>query len=56
MGVIFANNRSKKPEIKIGDKAPQFTLVSDENKKVSLSDFKGQRVVLYFFPKADTPG
>ncbi len=56
LGVIFANNRSKKPEIKIGDKAPQFTLVSDENKKVSLSDFKGQRVVLYFFPKADTPG
>ncbi len=56
MGVIFANNRSKKHEIKIGDKAPQFTLVSDENKKVSLSDFKGQRVVLYFFPKADTPG
>jgi peroxiredoxin len=56
LGVIFANNRSKKHEIKIGDKAPQFTLVSDENKKVSLSDFKGQRVVLYFFPKADTPG
>jgi len=56
LGVIFANNRSKKPGIKIGDKAPQFTLVSDENKRVSLSDFKGQRVVLYFFPKADTPG
>ena len=39
-----------------GTKAPEFTLISDKGEKVSLSDFRGQRVVLYFFPKADTPG
>jgi len=36
--------------------APGFTLVSDEGKKVSLSDFRGKKVVLYFYPKAGTPG
>jgi len=39
-----------------GDKAPQFTLTSDSGKKVKLSQFKGQPVVLYFYPKDDTPG
>ena len=39
-----------------GDKAPEFSLPSDSGKEVSLGDFKGRRVVLYFFPKADTPG
>ncbi len=39
-----------------GDKAPQFTLMSDSGKKVKLSQFKGQPVVLYFYPKDDTPG
>ena len=42
--------------LKIGDKAPQFKLRSDTGTDVSLQDFKGQRVVLFFFPKADTPG
>src|SRR5574343_2022613 len=37
-------------------KAPDFSLTSDENKKVSLSDFFGQNVVIYFYPKDDTPG
>jgi thioredoxin-dependent peroxiredoxin len=37
-------------------KAPDFTLQSDENTPVSLSDFLGQRVLIFFFPKADTPG
>ncbi|MBE2200407.1 MAG: thioredoxin-dependent thiol peroxidase [Anaerolinea sp.] len=40
----------------IGDTAPDFTLISDTNTSVSLSDFRGQRVVLFFYPKADTPG
>ncbi len=40
----------------IGDLAPEFTLVSDTGETVRLSDFRGQRVVLYFYPKADTPG
>jgi thioredoxin-dependent peroxiredoxin len=42
--------------IKEGDKAPAFTLLSDGNQKVSLSDFKGKKVVLYFYPKDMTPG
>lgn len=36
--------------------APEFTTVDDEGKTVSLSDFKGKVVVLYFYPKDDTPG
>lgn len=42
--------------LKSGDKAPDFTLTSDEGKEVSLSDFKGKRVLIFFFPKANTPG
>ncbi|MFM8399723.1 MAG: redoxin domain-containing protein, partial [Pirellula sp.] len=39
-----------------GSKAPAFTLLDAEGKKVKLSDFKGSPVVLYFYPKDDTPG
>ena len=39
-----------------GDKAPSFSLTSDSGKKIKLSQFKGQVVVLYFYPKDDTPG
>lgn len=39
-----------------GDLAPAFTLTDQHGKKVRLSDFKGQKVVVYFYPKADTPG
>jgi len=42
--------------LKVGDKAPDFKLVSDDGAEVSLADFRGKRVVLYFFPKALTPG
>ena len=42
--------------LKVGDKAPDFKLSTDEGKELSLSDFKGKRVVLFFFPKANTPG
>jgi thioredoxin-dependent peroxiredoxin len=42
--------------LSVGDKAPDFSLVSDSGKKVSLKDFSGGILVLYFFPKADTPG
>lgn len=41
---------------KIGDKAPKFTLASDDGKEVSLKDFKGKRVLLFFYPKANTSG
>jgi len=39
-----------------GEPAPDFTLESDAGEKVSLSDFRGKPVVLYFYPKDDTPG
>ncbi|NOT42515.1 MAG: peroxiredoxin [Alphaproteobacteria bacterium] len=39
-----------------GDKAPPFTLETDGGKKVSLKDFAGKPIVLYFYPKDDTPG
>jgi len=42
--------------LKEGDKAPDFTSTDQEGKKVKLSDYKGKRVVLYFYPKDDTPG
>jgi peroxiredoxin Q/BCP len=42
--------------LKAGDKAPDFKLKSDEGKDVSLSDFRGKRVILFFFPKANTSG
>ncbi len=42
--------------LKIGDKAPDFTLNSDNGKEVSLGDFKGKRVLIFFFPKANTSG
>jgi len=40
--------------VQVGDKAPAFTLISDEKKEVSLSDLQGQNVVLLFFPLAFT--
>jgi peroxiredoxin Q/BCP len=39
-----------------GDKAPDFTLLDQNGEKVKLSDLKGETVVLYFYPRADTPG
>jgi peroxiredoxin Q/BCP len=39
-----------------GKKAPDFSLENQDGAAVKLSDFAGRRVVLYFFPKADTPG
>ena len=39
-----------------GSKAPAFSLPRDGSGKVSLADFKGQNLVLYFYPRADTPG
>ena len=42
--------------LKEGDKAPAFTTKDQDGKTVKLSDYKGKRVVLYFYPKDDTPG
>lgn len=42
--------------LKIGEKAPDFALPADDWSKISLASLRGKRVVLYFFPKALTPG
>jgi len=42
--------------LQIGDKAPLFTLKDAYEKEISLSDFKGKRVIIYFYPKDNTPG
>lgn len=42
--------------LKPGDAAPAFTFKDQDGKSVSLASLKSRRVVLYFFPKADTPG
>ena len=42
--------------VNIGDKAPNFTLNDKNGQAVSLSDFMGKKVVLYFYPKDNTPG
>lgn len=41
---------------KIGNKAPDFTLPGDNESEIKLSSLRGKKVVLYFYPKDDTPG
>ena len=42
--------------LQAGDLAPQFSLLNQDNQLISLSDFKGKKVLVYFYPKALTPG
>lgn len=43
-------------ELKIGDKAPEFEAENQNGKQIKLSDYNGKKVVLYFYPKDNTPG
>ncbi|WMI67220.1 thioredoxin-dependent thiol peroxidase [Mangrovimonas sp. YM274] len=43
-------------QLKIGDKAPDFTAKDEQGNTVTLSDYKGKKLVLFFYPKASTPG
>lgn len=43
-------------QLDVGDTAPDFTLPTDGDGKITLSDLRGEKVVLYFYPKDDTPG
>ncbi len=51
---LTEKNRGKM--LNVGDTAPEFTVKSHQGKDISLKDFRGKNVVLYFYPKADTPG
>jgi peroxiredoxin Q/BCP len=42
--------------MQVNDKAPEFTLANEEGTSVSLKDFRGKDLVLFFYPKANTPG
>ena len=42
--------------LKVGDPAPDFEVLDHHGRKVKLSDYRGSKVVLWFYPKADTPG
>ena len=42
--------------MELNDKAPEFTLANEQGQSVSLKDFRGKNLVLFFYPKANTPG
>ena len=52
------NDTSAQQNIRLepGDAAPDFTLTADDGSEVSLSDYRGRRVLVYFYPRANTPG
>lgn len=53
---LFNLGPAQAAELKVGDPAPDFRAMDDQGKMVSLKDFSGKAVVLYFYPKDDTPG
>lgn len=53
---IIHHGRTMMSALQVGDLAPDFTATTDDGATVSLSDYRGKRVVLYFYPKDDTPG
>ena len=53
---VILNANNQMIELKVCDKAPEFSLYDQDNKLHKLSDYKGQKLVVYYFPKADTPG
>jgi cytochrome oxidase Cu insertion factor (SCO1/SenC/PrrC family) len=57
-GVRYKRARNFREEfiMEVNDKAPDFSVPDQDGKPVSLKDFRGKPVVLFFFPKADTPG
>jgi peroxiredoxin Q/BCP len=54
--LLWKRRRRKKAMVQEGIKAPSFTLPDSTGKKYRLEDFKGKTIILYFYPKDDTPG
>jgi thioredoxin-dependent peroxiredoxin len=54
--VRYKVDRRSKFTMNVYDKAPDFTLPDQNAESVQLKDFRGKTVILFFFPKADTPG
>lgn len=54
--LICSMNSFSQSKLSIGDKAPDFSGKDQDGKQIALSDFKGKKVVLYFYPKDQTPG
>jgi peroxiredoxin len=52
----YNQERLGENSMNINDKAPEFSTTDENGKEVALKDFRGKTVVLFFFPKADTPG
>jgi peroxiredoxin Q/BCP len=53
---IILKDNTMSTTLKEGDKAPAFTGLDQNGRKISLSDYRGKKVILYFYPKDDTPG
>lgn len=43
-------------KLKVGDKAPDFQAIDQDGRSISLTDYKGKKIILYFYPKDNTPG
>ncbi len=58
MGIfdLFRKKKTQAPPIEIGIPAPDFTSTDQEGNTVQLGDFAGRRLLIWFFPKASTPG
>lgn len=56
VGYAFARRQTEDAMLKVGDRAPDFTVEDHHGREVRLADFAGRTVVLWFYPKADTPG
>ena len=53
---LLSMNSFAQTKLKIGDKAPDFTAKDQDGKQITLSSYKGKKVILYFYPKDQTPG
>jgi thioredoxin-dependent peroxiredoxin len=53
---LYSMNSISQTKLKIGDQAPDFTAKDQDGKQITLSAYKGKKVILYFYPKDQTPG